>query len=308
MNKLNLARLRAAYGISAEIVQSPGSGSAHLRIGLESGRAIGVAGPPRPHEDDRFSPATAHRPASERRFIEPDPSIEVANDALDAFGRRERALSEARANRNLSDTGRTALARDDAAVALAGQGKAFAALTGIAGKLQKQRADLYAVPAASAVEVPADGELRAAFAAMTPAERAQALSKIAGGDPRYTRLLTALSRAPLPLDDETTAAVNTAWLGKVAREKPDQVAALKAAEESSQWGMNLTQALASHIAGDPNAGLDRFSAFKLLRPTGGAAVLTFSPTEAEHLDLRLAAAEEAAADKAAASKQTTAAA
>lgn len=288
MNKLNLVRL-SKYGLIAEITDAQG-GTPHLLLNLPTGRPTGFAAPPGLFESDKFSAATAHLTDADRReFAETDDSCAAAARALLAFAQAQQRIASAAKNDSLTVQGRAPIFAQSAMQALSALGEQYAALLAIAGQLDTQHSTLYAAPTPDTVAATVDAEVRAVYRAMRPGEQTAMCSVL--GEPKYARLLLALVRAPLPLNDRDAELVKTAWNTAVAAAKPEEAATLTIARENNDWAQGLVRHLAA-ISANPSATgagsvLDRFSAYQLLRPTGGAAVLGFSDAETSNFERRI---------------------
>ena len=141
------------------------------------------------------------------------------------------------------------------------------------------------MPAADAATAVVDVEARALFRALPLQEQIQLL--VASEE----RMLLALKRSPLALADEKQRELlETAWTARVADAQPEAVATLKIAEENHAWALGLVKHIASLIDSSAPPVFDRFNAYKLLRPTGGAAVLGFEGNEVRVFERKLAQA------------------
>lgn len=296
MNKFNLLRLKR-YGVIAEIVSTQG-GSPVLQINLPRAddrlhRQLGFGGPPHFFESDRFSAATSHIPDPDKqRFVEVDDSCAIAAEALDALARHGEALGKAANNNKLSGDGKHAVAMEAATEALTTLGTQYAALMRIGGKLQREHAELYAVPAADVATTAVDIETRALVRAMADAEVVTILTR--PQRPEHEPVLRALKRAVFPLREDLAQMLEDAWAARVCEVKGEQAATLKIAEENYDWAHRLTKYVASIVANPSLSGthgaIDRFGAYKILRPTGGADVLEFKREEIAYFERRIAQA------------------
>lgn len=296
MNKFNLLRLKR-YGVIAEISSTQG-GSPVLKINLPAAggdlhRQLGFGGPPHFFESDRFSAATSHiSDADKQRFVEVDDSCAVAAEVLDALARHGKKLAAAANNNKLSGDGKHEIAMEAATEALTTMGGQYAALERIGERLAREHKDLYAVPAADAAATMVDVETRTLFRQLPIADQMQLVVSVSA--PNMRQLLMALLRTPLPLDPQHSTLVVNAWTEAVCESKGEQAATLKIAEENYDWANRLTKHLAG-IVSNPNlsgtfGAIDRFAAYKILRPTGGAAVLNFTRDEILYFERRLAQA------------------
>jgi hypothetical protein len=281
VNKLNLVKLKK-YGVLAEITSTQ-AGHPVLAINLPAKLgSLGFAGAPTPaFEVDEFSTATAHlRDDDLREFKERDESVAAVVPVTTALAKQAAKVVEARSNTNLSVPGVLKIAVAALEASLTTMGTQFAKLTtAIKPDLQRQYDQLYAVPRPDAVEVVEDVEIRSYFRSLSAKDQHLRALKV-GDEPR---LLFALKRTPVPLDDQVADLVRDAWVNAIALRNADKAATLKLAMDCNEWAVPYTKYIASFAASASLSGtsgaVDRFSLYQILKPTGGLAVLNFTDHE-----------------------------
>lgn len=289
MNKFNLTKL-SKYGLLAEITHTS-AGHPVIQLNFPANLEIGPKaheGPPHFFESDKFSAATSHISDGDRReFFESDESCTCAVRVLNALAKQGQAAAAAAADRTLSADGKLARRVDALATSLTIIGAQYASLLSIEAKLERQYAQLYAAPVADVVDALGDRELREWFSKLgRPEQMSRVVSEVA--DPR---LLVALKRSLVPLDSAIEEQVRNRWVNEIALAKPEQAATLKIAQDNNSWATRFTRFIAS-LASSPslsgtNGAVDRFACYRILKPTGGAAVLEFKDQEIEMYERRL---------------------
>jgi|GEM_PF-4380948 len=282
MNKLNLLRLKNLYGVVAD------TSGGHLALQIPYPRGDGTNiyltgyGGTNLHESDRFAEWCSHLNDPTRKFfVEPDPSMEIAVQTLDAMSRHALAISTTAKDRSLSIDGKATRNAVATAEALKSIGIHYAKLRSIGAGIDSTERSLFDPPAVDAVSVVRDTYLLQRFHGMDRQQQLTLLDTL--GTPAAAELLLALRRDPLPMNSQDNELVSRAWHDKVAAEKPAAVAAYQVARDNHEWAMGLTQLLARTVS-DPElnatAGqLPRVKLYEALKPTGGADVLSFAPSE-----------------------------
>jgi hypothetical protein len=285
---INTLRRVKKFGMAAEIYSA--GGSPHLRLTLPNGTQTGFESPPHPFESDKFSAATAHLSDPERvEFYESDASCAIAGRVLLALARHGSQIADAVKESRLSEAGRAEIGVTATAAAVVSIAGLYAELEVIGKRLDAEHRALYSPPAPDVAGTLIDVEVRSAF--RFKGDQVELLTRL--NEPSHERLLLALARAPLALDEPHQAWLTAAWTAHVAQHQPAAAAALTIAMENFGWAERLTKFIAgllvSAATGSP---LSRMNLYKLVKPTGGAAAFDFTQQETAHLDLRI---EQAAA-------------
>jgi hypothetical protein len=116
-----------------------------------------------------------------------------------------------------------------------------------------------------------DREIRDNWKALPISKRTASLEAMARGD--NARLLEALTRSPVPLEDHEAALVQSAWRDAVARREPKKAAELQNSRANVEWADSVVKAAAQYSG--RSSGLTPAEIAAAATGTGGEHLFTF---------------------------------